>query len=115
MNLETRIKIESHIARTIVKTAIALGYSVTIDNGGGWNGEYEVERETNPRKACKALGATDEEKIFFHKGPHKAGVVLLVYGNDGFDVIADHSLSYEVNEILTPALSLAEKYEKVYA
>ena len=59
--------------------------------------------------------ATDEETIFFNKGPHKVGAVKLVYGNDGWDVIADHSISYEVHEILEPAFDLATKYERVFA
>ena len=115
MNLETRIKIEKQIGRAIVKSAITKGYSVTIDNGGGWDGDFEIEKETNLTKAYKALGATDEETIFFNKGPHKVGAVKLVYGNDGWDVIADHSISYEVHEILEPALDLATKYERVFA
>jgi len=115
MNLETRLKIEKQIGRAIVKSAITKGYSVTIDNGGGWDGDFEIEKETNLTKAYKALMATDEETIFFNKGPHKVGAVKLVYGNDGWDVIADHSISYEVHEILEPAFDLATKYERVFA
>jgi hypothetical protein len=115
MNLETRIDIETRIAKAIVKSAITKGYSVTIDNGGGWDDDYEVEKETNLKKAYKALGATDEETIIFHKGPHKVGAVMLVYGNDGWDLISDYSISHEVHEILLPALDMAEKFQRVYA
>jgi hypothetical protein len=115
MNLETRIAVETRIARAIVKSAITKGYSVTIDNGGGWDGDFEVEKETNLTKAYKALRATDQDTIIFHKGPHRVGAVMLIYGNDGWDVIADHSISYEVHEILEPAMAIADKFERLYA
>ena len=115
MNLETRINIETRIAKAIVKSAITKGYSVTIDNGGGWDGDYEVEKETNLTKAYKALRATDEDTIIFNKGPQKVGAVKLVYGNDGWDTIADYSISYEVHEILEPATAIADKFERLFA
>lgn len=115
MNLETRIKIENRIGRAIVKNAIARGYSITIDNGGGWDGDFEIEKETKLTKAYKALRATDEETLIFFKGDQRVGAVKLVYGNDGWDTIADHSISYEVHKILEPALDLAAKFERVYA
>jgi hypothetical protein len=115
MNLETRIKIEKRIASTIVKSAIAQGYSVTIDNGGGWEGDYEIEGATQAAPAIRALMATDEETIIFCKGPRKVGAVFLVYGNDGWDVISDHTVNAETYSILQPALNLANKLEQQYA
>ena len=115
MNLEIRLKMEKRIGRAIVKSAINKGYSITIDNGGGWDGDFEIEKETNLAKAYKALGATDQDTVIFHKGPHKVGAVMLVYGNDGWDAISDYSISHEVWEILEPALDLSNKFERVFA
>lgn len=34
MNLKTRIEIEKQIVKTLVKTLLEAGYSLTVDNGG---------------------------------------------------------------------------------
>ena len=105
MTNEQRIRIEKRIVKSIVKTALKAGYSVSVNNGGD---ENEISKSTDAKKILAATHQTDEEHILLHKNK-KTSWVFLVYGNDGYDVINDYTVDLE--EPLAPVFKLADEIE----
>lgn len=109
MNVITRRKIEAKIVRKLVRTIIEAGYLITVDTVGG-----EISYSNNYRKIMKNIFATDTVEVLLSRDVEgeQHGWILLVYGNDGFDVIADYTINLE--ELLKPVNDLASKLEKEY-
>ncbi|WP_323016432.1 hypothetical protein [Castellaniella sp.] len=96
--------LERAIVRKIVTDAASMGYTMNH-----FDGEYESEDNTNnPFEIMKAIMASDEESITFFNGDRAVGTVQLVYGNDGYDVIADNTENDEMNRILAGATAMSE-------
>lgn len=103
-----RQQIERTIVDTIVREAIRKGYSIS-----GFDGEDDIfQRLTNVDEIMKNVMHVDEETLIFHRpdGTY-AGFVFLVYGNDGWDAISDHTASEEMEDILWAAIRYAETAE----
>lgn len=103
-----RQKIERTIVETIVHEAIRKGYSIS-----GFDQEEDIFlRETDPAEIMKLVMTTDEDTLTFHRpdGTY-AGFVFLVYGNDGYDAIADHTATDEIADILHRAVIYANTAE----
>lgn len=100
-------EIERQIVVKLVDNALGLGYAVTVNDG-----EATVLEESTDRTAIfAAMGTTNEEILSFVKredGQRFGGWVYLLYGNDA-DVISDYVASQQMEEIVKPALALAEK------
>jgi len=112
VNLETRIKIEKRIAKTIAETALARGYMVSVHDGE----EYSLKRSKNLKEIMAVLHSTDEDTfIFRNEAGERIGSVYLVYGNCGWDVICDHAANAETDSLLQPAFAIADKLCLQYA
>lgn len=92
MTLKLRILIEKRIGRMLVKTALAAGYMISIDNGGD---EDEITDSTDLKAINAAMRQTDEERIYFRCKGKKTEWVYMVYGNDGYDVVCDYTCGTE--------------------
>jgi hypothetical protein len=102
-----RQAVERRIAKAFLTTVIAAGHSVIIDNGGD---DDENIHAGTVRHAMKEMFATDEDRVYVIDGSGKnLGGVYFVYGNDGWDVIADYHTKLEDLGLLKDALALAEK------
>jgi hypothetical protein len=102
-----RQAIEKRIARAFAKTVIAAGHSLLIDNGGE---QGEEVKTTTVAQTMKEMFATDEERVYVIDASGKnLGGVYFVYGNDGWDVIADYHTRLEDMGLLKDALALSEK------
>lgn len=56
----------------------------------------------------KQLHACDEEGLIFHDAEgRRVGVVSLVYGKGGYDVIADHTVNERMSALVAGAEKLA--------
>lgn len=100
--------IEAQIINLIVIEAISKGYSVSVHDGE----ETTVEKSTDFDTITKATMTTDEDTLIIHdKSGERIGMVYLVYGNDGWDVIADYTLNDQINDILIPAEQFANNAE----
>jgi hypothetical protein len=106
--LRLRILIERAIIRRAVEDIIAGGGLVTVFDGE----EYGLLRSANRDAIMAELGACDEEYLNVVKpddtaksGYRLVGSILLVYGNDGWDVIADYHSGLE--QVLKGANDLA--------
>ena len=101
--------IERTIVRHTVADLIALGCSVSVYFG---DGEYGIKRSTSVEAVMAEIGACDEEFLHVHPGPKndsvskKMGTIMLVYGNDGWDVLCDYHTSLE--PLLVGVNALAE-------
>jgi len=99
---------ERQIIKALVNEAFKRGFTkIIIDNGGD---DEEQITCTDTKEVMASIRQTDEEHMFFvHPDNPKMSWVFLVYGNDGYDVIADHSLSLnEMIETLDPLIHTLE-------
>lgn len=100
-----RQALERRIVGMIVQDAIAQGYAVALDNG------EETITAKHLDDLMAEIMATDEEKLTFYKDGQPVGAVWLVYGNDGFDCMADHTDNKETRAIIRRAEAYAETAE----
>lgn len=107
---------ERAIAERLVTDAIAQGYQVSVNDGEAW----VVKRSTDSKAIMAALFSTDEDYIRIRKEGEdgSVGTFTLIYGNDGWDVIADWSYSAETDaamqQIQRGASELAAAIEVKY-
>ena len=101
-----RIALERKIVGMIIADALAQGYQVEANNGGD-----DPIISTNAETLLSEVMATDEASLAFWAGDRCAGSVYLVYGNDGYDVIADHTDNKETRAIIRRAEAYAETAE----
>lgn len=100
MNAEQRQEIERKVVRHLIRAMKEKGWIITRINDGG-----EPDEDTlnpNETQAMETVFSVDESCIYFRKMlkdkkfgaatgvTHNATIIL---GNDGYDCIADHSLS----------------------
>jgi hypothetical protein len=108
---------ERQIVKALVTEAFKRGFTkIIIDNGGEPDEQITC---TNVEEVMASIRQTDfetqewelqEEHLFFvHPDVAKMPCVFLVYGNDGYDVIADHSSS--LNEMIDTIQPLIDTLE----
>ena len=107
MRDDTIEKIERQISEKIIDDALAAGLSISIDDGE----EVVLRRSTDRKAILAAMFTTDADYLHLVKDDKPLGSVLLVWGN-GFECIADNSIS--INEYLVGAEKLAEKLAAEY-
>lgn len=107
-SIRPRVIIERAIVRRAMTDLLAAGYQLRMHDGEDWSHEPTLDLGI----AMAAMMATDEETLYAYKHfPDQAAwkpvaSIFLVYGNDGWDVIADYSVKLE--ELLKGANELAE-------
>ncbi|BAR61882.1 hypothetical protein NK6_8735 [Bradyrhizobium diazoefficiens] len=103
-------EMERKIARQIIDDGIAAGYTIDVYDGE----ETVLKRSIDPEAIIAAMFSTDSDMLIFHEGDRRKGSVWFVYGNTGWDVVADYSTSLE--PIMTGADKLSDEYqEQLYA
>jgi hypothetical protein len=106
---------ERQIVEALVNEAFKRGFTkIIIDNGGD---DEEQITCTDTKEVMASIRQTDEEHLFFvHPDVAKMPCVYLVYGNDGYDVIADHSSSLnEMIDTIQPLIDTLEaQFHKEY-
>ena len=103
MNPSIRMGIEQKIIRRAVTDILGKGYKISLYDGG----EFTVKRSTDLNLILNATQTTDRDMLKVYEGDSLIGTIILIYGNDGHDVIADYSLSLE--EVLKGASLLADE------
>jgi len=110
MNVETRQMIEREIIAALAQAAISRGYSVAIDNG-----EELKPRTKSLEVVMGQVMETDTETMVAYNDELTAmGWFDLVYGNDGWDVVADHSTDKFAEEAMLEAEPVISKWERLY-
>lgn len=109
-------RMERAIIKTLIEDALDDGCAVKHNDGEDdtvmiyYDPTDGVAKETLVDIVMRELHTTDEQYLIFYKGESKIGWVHLVYGNDGYDVIADHTDSDEMERLVAGAMELAEKF-----
>jgi hypothetical protein len=97
-----RMEMERRMASALVKACFANGGMVSIHNGEEW----AIRKSRNYRSVMDALWQCDEEHVVAHRADGtRAGSFYLVYGNDGYDLVADYTANEFCNEIWDKVLS----------
>lgn len=106
MNVDQRQRIEQEIARAAATGLIEAGYSISVFDSE----EIVLKRSTNVERIVEAMFSTDEDYFYAYRPEEteRAGYVHFVYGNEGWNVISDNSLSLE--PALEAATALSESY-----
>ncbi len=112
-SIRQRILIERAIVRRMVRDILQAGggaYCVSIYDGE----DYPLKRSRDLDAIMADIGQCDEETIVVRHvtkpadGGEKLGSIYLVYGNDGWDVIADHTASHSMDELLAGANQMSD-------
>ena len=102
-SVRVRRQIELAVVRHMLGQLLAAGHPITVNDGE----DFPVKRSTDIEAIIQAAFAVDECWLSVHKGKKELlGVIYLVFGNDGWDVIADYHVSLE--ELLKPTNDFAE-------
>jgi hypothetical protein len=99
-----RQDVERKIARKIIEDAIAAGYTIDVFDGE----DYPLKDSADVEAILGAMFSTDDDRLYLCKGK-SVGWVWLIYGNSGWDVISDHTISIE--DVLQGAVKLSEEME----
>jgi hypothetical protein len=83
--------IEKKIVQRLIADALAQGFTLSVNDGE----QTVLTRSTDADAIEAAMFSTGEDYLCFAKEGKYVGVVQLVYGNDGYDVIADNHTSLE--------------------
>lgn len=93
---------EQAVARRLVKSALKMGYRVSVHDGEDWSppsDEFFVIWDD--------LGEMDEDNIIlFDANDTRVGWIMLVWGNepDGSELISDHSSNDAIDAVVDAAL-----------
>lgn len=109
ISTERRIQIERSIIGQLVDVLLSRGYNISVDNGGD---EYECRYSINRHEIIGSLMATDHDTIRYYEGTRRLGWFVLVYGNDGWDVVADHLNNKRTNSIMRALEDTIAMFEK---
>jgi hypothetical protein len=104
-----RIAMERRITSKLVGDILAAGHMISVYDGEA----YALVQSTDKRQIMEALASTDQDTLFIKGADGKpVGVVALVYGNDGWDVISDHTDTPAMAELLAHANAYARSLEQ---
>ena len=109
MNMNTT-QIEQKIVSLIIDSCFSSGYAVRIHDGECWaSSVYDTKEEH-----LASIQNTDMESlVVFNRDTRKrVGSIELVYGNDGYDVIQDHTDNIEINDILAEVFGWIDEHEE---
>jgi hypothetical protein len=100
---------ERAIVGRFAQTVVDAGLKISVDNG-----EYiSLDKSDDVEAIVADLMACDMDWLHVFDGQKRVGTLLLVYGNGGYDVICDYSVSLEA--YVKDADRLAEELEMRFA
>lgn len=102
-SVRIRRLIELGVVRKLVSHAISEGHTITVYDGE----ECPVKRSVDVELIIEHAFSVEECQLRVFSGPDMYGVVYLVYGNDGWDVICNYHVSLE--DLLGPVNDYAEQ------
>lgn len=105
MNVQQRQAMEREIAARVIDALLASGKMITVNDGQYGSGENVLHSSRDKQAILAAMFSTDDDTLYVADRPSDTtftGYVVFVYGNDGWDVMADYTVNLE--EILKPAI-----------
>ncbi len=111
MNVLTRIKVENGVVSRIVDSALSSGYNVSVYDGE----DFPIRNSRIKKDIMRHIMSTDSDVLKIHTvSGETIGNIYLVYGNCGWDVIADHTDNEIIHAILEAATAYSLKMEEKY-
>jgi hypothetical protein len=118
MTNEQRQAIEARIMQSAIEELLSYDFTLGVNDGES----VTIHHSTDAAAVFAALRTTDDDYLLAytpgapittpgHEGRVCTGWVRFVYGNDGWDVICDHSTNLE--DYLTKTNDLAEQLSEV--
>jgi hypothetical protein len=106
--LKARIAAERQIIRALCAHCIKVGFMLSYNDGEEW----AVKLSRDLKAIMEHVGSTDEATITIRdNNGERIGGVSLVYGNDGYDVIADYTVNDQMEEIMHCIKPVIDKVE----
>lgn len=106
MGKSTR-EIEREIIDALLTDLLAAGFVLSVDDGD----DLPIQNATDKAVIMAALGSTGVDRLIVRKDDQCAGWFLLVYGNEGWDVISDYTTV--LDKYHKRADALAEHYSNL--
>ena len=100
-----RAGIEFEVARRLIETLNESGYSIAIED----HSSEESTPATDIFETLRALFDTDEAYLTVKRGESEQSFILLVFGNDGYDLISDYGMSLE--SVLQPVFAWIDEQQ----
>ena len=101
-------EMEADIAATFIQSVLQAGYVVSVWEGG----DYAIQHSSDAKDILDAMFSTDSDVLRMYRNTPTGYVckasAWFVYGNSGWDVLADYSTSLE--PLLTEVNALSERY-----
>ena len=111
MSLPTVAEMDRAIVEQLVSDLLADGLDLTIENVTDESAPDWIT--TNDRDLILAnLGHMEEDTIRAYNKGRYVGRFDLIYGNDGYDVIADHSDTHEVEKLMKTVNLMIEEFQE---
>ncbi len=102
-------EMERNIADVLLTQLFAVGFYINLNNGGDGN---EFDKPCRDKgKVLEAMFATGSDRLLVYGVTGYTGFVDFAYGNGGWDVISDYSLSLE--PFMVGANNLSEQYSNL--
>ena len=103
----TAQQLEGAIMAQVILDALAAGYRISVDDG-----EDELTPQQTLGDILAVMGATDSGDWLRFADPanqgKRVGWIHFIYGNDGYDVIADYSANPATAALLANAERLTD-------
>lgn len=97
---------EMAIANKIVADALTRNYTVSVYDGEEW----ALKRSSDHQEIIKSLNSTGHDQLKFRNSYGEyIGVVALIWGNCGWDLISDYTVSDAMELVLLGANNLADE------
>ena len=106
--MNTTTLIEKKIVGLILNSAYSSGYTCRLYDGESW----VTDKNATIKEIMYYLMTTDEETlVIYDESGKRVGSIFLVYGNNGYDVITDHTDNIEINDILSEVFTWIDDNE----
>jgi hypothetical protein len=108
-SVRRRFELEWQIVKALVRAALDAGLTLNVNNGGEED-ECGLSGTRDVRVVLGAMFETDDETLLLYRNGGCVGWVKLIYGNDGYDVISDHSANELTESLMAEPNKISEKY-----
>lgn len=105
-SIRRRVIIERAVIRKACRDILAAGYWLRVNDGYEW----VCKPTTDLELVMGSIMSTDHDFIRVYKDGKTIGWFQCVYGNDGWDVIANNTTNLDDLGLLKGATELADKF-----
>lgn len=106
-----RIHVERAIVRAFVDAVLKAddAYTLRVHDGE----DFATDKTRDPDAIVQAIMSTDEDRLYVYNAERRIGFLYLVYGNSGWDVMADYTATPEFKAFVQPADNLADAFDEL--